>query len=246
MASSKVIRFDANRVLPWFRCFAFDLGIPDPPYFSGPEKRDYYGCRISNRGIKRGSYGVMDTWELPDAEWFGQLKRTCRYWIIWGANYFDFIGEPFATPRRDQLADFIKANPKGWIIWDKCNGATSYNDFELAYTNMDIDTIVYRFMWNGMCQGKSVREGHIMQGNKKLNEKRIHPTQKPVALYLWLLQTFAKPGYKILDTHLGSGSSRIAADMMQLDFTGIEMNETIFERQEKRWEAHKSQLKIAI
>lgn len=54
-------------------------------------------------------------------------------------------------------------------------------------------------------------EGWIMQGNKKLNEKRIHPTQKPVALYAWLLSNYAQPGDRILDTHLGSGSSMIAA-----------------------------------
>lgn len=237
--ASNTINFDVNRVLPWYHCNAFDLTIADPPNLIGPNTREHYGSKVSTTGIARPKYDVVNDWELPTLEWFKQLQRVSRYWILWGANYYDFIGTPFVTPRREQLADFIAANPKRWIIWDKCNGTISFNDFELAYTNLDIDTVVYRFMWNGMCQGKSVKDGHIMQGNKRLNEKRIHPTQKPVALYLWQLQTFALPGWKILDTHLGSGSSRIAADMLGYDFTGIDITTVILLKQEKRYADYK-------
>ena len=80
-------------------------------------------------------------------------------------------------------------------------------------------------MWNGMMQGKSVNEGRIMQGNKKLNEKRIHPTQKPVALYTWLLTKFAKEKWRILDTHLGSGSIAIACENFGCSLLGIEKDE---------------------
>jgi site-specific DNA-methyltransferase (adenine-specific) len=239
--TSYTINFDANRVLPEYPDFAFDLGIHDPPYFKGPNKRKYYGSKVSTTGIARPLYNTIDTWELPTLEWFNQVQRTCRYWIIWGANYYDFIGKPFATPRREKLAEFIAVHPTGWIVWDKCNGNTSFNDFELAYTNLPIETTVYRYMWNGMMQGKSVNEGHIMRGDKRKNEKRIHPTQKPVPLYLWLYREFAKPGYKILDCYLGSGSSRIAADMMDLDFTGIEINTPIFNLQERRYSEYKQQ-----
>ena len=90
-------------------------------------------------------------------------------------------------------------------------------------------------MWNGMMQGKSIDEGHIMQGNKKLNEKRIHPTQKPVALYDWTYDKYSKPGFKILDTHLGSGSSRIAAFSKNLDFIGIEKTEEHYINQDNRF-----------
>jgi len=246
MASSETILFNCDRVLPWFRRYQFDIGIHDPPYFAGPNTRVYYGPSVSTTGIARPEYDIIPEWDLPTLEWFNQVKRTCRYWIIWGANYFDFIGVPFDTPRRENLADFIKAHPKGWIIWDKCNGKTSFNDYELAYTNLDIDTVVYKFMWNGMMQGKSVNEGHIMRGNKKKNEKRIHPTQKPVPLYLWQLQTFAKPGYKVLDSYLGSGSSRIAADMLNMPFTGIDINKAVFLKQERRFLGYKSQLLLAV
>ena len=77
-----------------------------------------------------------------------------------------------------------------------------------------------------MMQGKSIAEGFIQQGNKAMNEQRIHPTQKPVALYTWLFQKYAKPGDSILDTHLGSGSSRIAALELGLDFVGYESTTT--------------------
>lgn len=75
-----------------------------------------------------------------------------------------------------------------------------------------------------MLQGKSFIDGRTMQGNKALNEKRIHPTQKPVALYAWLLTKFAQTGWKILDTHLGSGSSAIACESLDFPFLGIEID----------------------
>ena len=83
-----------------------------------------------------------------------------------------------------------------------------------------------------------------MQGNKKLNEKRIHPTQKPIALYKWILQTYAEKGHRILDTHLGSGSSRIAAYDMGYDFTGYEIDTDMFRKQEERYSQHTKQLKF--
>ena len=79
-----------------------------------------------------------------------------------------------------------------------------------------------------MMQGKSIDEGHIQQGNKKLNEKRIHPTQKPVLLYDWLLSKYAKPGDLILDTHVGSGSSLIACEKQGFDCIGFEIDPTYY------------------
>ena len=96
-------------------------------------------------------------------------------------------------------------------------------------------------MWNGMLQGKSIEEGAIMQGNKKLNEKRFHPTQKPIALYKWIFKNYAKPGDRILDTHLGSGSSRIAAYDAELAFTGCEIEPVYFKLQEERFNEYTAQ-----
>lgn len=93
-------------------------------------------------------------------------------------------------------------------------------------------------------QGKSISEGHIQQGNKKLNEKRIHPTQKPVALYKWLLQKYAKPGDLIIDTHVGSGSSLIACYELGFDYAGFEIDKHYYELAQERIKEAKAQLRM--
>lgn len=95
-----------------------------------------------------------------------------------------------------------------------------------------------------MCQGKSINEGHIQQGNKLLNEKRIHPTQKPVTLYKWLIGNYAKSGDRILDTHLGSGSICIACDDLGFDMTGIELDQDYYQAAKKRIVRHQAQQKL--
>lgn len=92
---------------------------------------------------------------------------------------------------------------------------------------------MFRFVWNGM-----------IQGNMKNKEERFHPTQKPVALYEWLINHYAKPGDKILDTHLGSGSSRIAAYKLGFDFVGTEIDKEYFDKQEERFAKFTSQLSL--
>lgn len=82
------------------------------------------------------------------------------------------------------------------------------------------------------------------QGKK--SDPRFHPTQKPVALYDWIFKLYAKPGERILDTHLGSGSSRIAAFKAGLDFTGYEIDETYFQPQEERYEKQTAQARLAL
>lgn len=132
----------------------------------------------------------------------------------------------------------------GRIVWDKCKKGTSFSDCELAATDLFNTVRLFRFMWNGMLQGKSVAEGHIMQGNKKLNEQRIHPTQKPVALYDWIFQNYAAPGCRVLDTHLGSGSSRIAAYEAGVDFIGFEIDPIYYAAEEQRFLDYTSQTSL--
>lgn len=205
----------------------FGLAIPDPPYFTGPESGKFYGARTSTIKVTRPSY-QRTKWELPTDLFFDQLYRISDNQIIWGGNYFPQLGTPHTTPRRPELVQWINEHPKGWIVWDKVNTASSFNDFELAWTSFDMPTVIYQFMWSGMMQGKSMTEGHIMQGNKKLNEKRIHQTQKPQALYHWQYLNYANKSKPILDTHLGSQSSRIVAYKMGFDFIGYEISEHYF------------------
>ena len=203
----------------------FDLAVVDPPYFSGPEKRGYYGAKISQIGVHR-NYHISQNWTIPKKDYFDELKRVSKRYIIWGCNYF---GYKF---------------PPGRIVWDKCNGSSSFSDCEIAATNCHDSVRLVRYMWNGMMQGKSITEGWTMQGNKQKNEVRIHPTQKPVALYEWIFSKYAKPGDKILDTHLGSGSSRIAAYIHGLNFFGCEIDAYYFQAQEVRFKDYTAQGRI--
>lgn len=188
----------------------FDVAIVDPPYYSGPEKRKFYGRKISPIGVQR-IYDKSAGWSVPEREYFDELFRISKNQIIFGCNYFDY---PFGSGR---------------IVWDKCNGSSSFSDCELAYTSFHDSVRLFRYMWNGMMQGKSISEGHIQQGNKKLNEKRIHPTQKPVNLYRWLVQKYLKPGQLVLDTHVGSGSSLIAFEEYDLQYVGYEIDKNYYD-----------------
>lgn len=206
---------------------AFDLAVADPPYFSGPERRGYYGCKVSKIGVHR-DYPISPKWDVPDEVFFEELKRVARRFVVWGCNYYAY------------------AFPPGRIVWDKCNQGSSFSDCEIAATNCHDSVRLIRYMWNGMMQGKSIAEGGIMQGDKSKNERRIHPTQKPIALYDWTFSRYAKPGDKILDTHLGSGRSRIAAYDAGLDFVGCEIERHYFEAQEERFAAHTAQQSLFV
>jgi site-specific DNA-methyltransferase (adenine-specific) len=119
----------------------------------------------------------------------------------------------------------------GVIVWQK-NG-TAFGEAEVAICSTHKSVKVFEYTWNGM-----------IQQNMKDKEIRIHPTQKPVALYEWILHNYAKPNDLILDTHLGSGSSRIACHKMGFNFTGIEIDPKYYEAQEKRFKDFVSQLRM--
>ena len=112
--------------------------------------------------------------------------------------------------------------------WD--HKAPSLNDFadcELAWTSFKTAVRQFSFRWLGM-----------LQGNMKNKEKRIHPAQKPIALYKWLLQNYAKPGQTIFDSHVGSGSIRIACHDLGFDFEGCEIDPDYWQAQEDRYNNH--------
>jgi len=200
----------------------FGLAIPDPPYFTGPEKRLYYGNEVNKLNIKRKDYPIISEWIVPTSEFFDEVIRVSKNQIIWGCNYFQYQFGP------------------GRIIWDKCNGESSFSDCEIAYCSFHDSVRMFKFMWNGMLQGKDRFDGATMQVNKKLKEFKIHQTQKPVELYKWCFERYLNSGDKILDTHLGSQSSRIAAYDLQFEFYGSELNETHFDNGCERFERHKS------
>ncbi len=200
-----------------------DIGISDPPYALG---QNLSKARSRNNLATTAIRHDFD-WDnvIPEPRYFQLLKECTHNQIIWGANYFPEIGGGiFKAPRRHEYHQFIKDHPTNWIIWDKVNGNNDFSDCELAWTSFPVPTQVFYFMWAGMRQGLSMQHGTVMQGNKALNEKRVHPTQKPLPLYQWQLQTFAKPRDTIYSSHMGSQNDRIAAYKMGFDFYGTEIS----------------------
>lgn len=208
IGNATLYRGDCETVMQEFAARQFDLAITDPPYFDGPNKTGYYGKGYSSLGVQRAKhYDSLNSWAVPAEAYFQALQRISRHQIIWGANHF---------------ADRFNAAAPGWIVWDKLNGASTFADAELAYCSMDCAVRVFRYVWNGMHQGQ-------YGGNKLRNESRIHPTQKPVALYEWVLDNYAEPGQRVIDTHMGSGSSAIAAHTRSFEYCGIEIDPAMFD-----------------
>lgn len=202
----------------------FDLAIVDPEYGLG------LGFSVKN-GLRKGRKNTQPIHENKDwnnkpapPEYFQELHRVSKHQIIWGANYY-----------------WHSIPPTGIIIHDKLmpseGTAINFSHADLASCSLQKRITIFRYAWAGSFQG-----GKINWDNSGL-DARIHPTQKPVALYRHCL-SYAKPSDKILDTHLGSGSSRIAAYEMGFDFTGFEIDKDYFEAQEKRFNQYKSQLKL--
>lgn len=183
----------------------FSLAIVDPPYFEDYAKETYPGTIISTTGIKRHRF-KSEHWSVPNQPYFNELIRVSLNQIIWGYNYYSILNLG-----------------SGRIVWDKENDASSFSKCEIAYCSMHKSVQIFRYMWNGM-----------LQGDMSNKERRIHPTQKPVKLYKWLLHNYAKQGDKILDTHVGSASSLIACYDMGFDAVGFELDKDYYEASKKR------------
>lgn len=173
------------------------LAIVDPPYGIGEDGSKTKGRAVSNdkwKNPKAKPY-MSKNWDNspPEKTYFDELRRVSNYQIIWGANHF-ISCLPYDSPC--------------WVVWDKQNGECDFADCELAWTNFKKATRIARYMWAGFRMPEK--------------EFRIHPTQKPVALYRWLLENYAQPGDLILDTHVGSASSLISCEQMGFDYTGWE------------------------
>lgn len=214
MPTSEIFNTDCLAAMREMPDKCFELAIVDPPYGIGED-----GLSNHSRGtLAKPTKYKPKSWDrkTPESIFFNELERVSVNSIIWGANHFGYM----------------KPSPC-WIVWDKQNGPNDFADCELAYTTFKTSARIFEFCWSGM-----------RQGDMKNKEKRIHPTQKPVALYKWLLKNYAKPGDRILDTHLGSGSSRIAAYDMGFDFVGYELDAEYFEASDRRFKNHISNLQM--
>jgi site-specific DNA-methyltransferase (adenine-specific) len=193
---------------------AFDLAIVDPPYGIGDIIRHSKGGGQLAENFNDGKDLEWNS-KIPDKQYFCELSRVSTNQIIWGGNYFAHLMDP----------------SRCWIAWDKKNGGSSFADIELAWTSFDRVAKIFRFRWSGM-----------LQENMGRKERRIHPTQKPVELYKWLLKTYAKPGQTIIDTHLGSGSIAIACHDLKYDLVGYELDADYYASAVNRFKNHSAQL----
>lgn len=195
----------------------FDLAIVDPPY-GGVTQGGYMTNQMGGGVAKNRNDYHLSLWacDKPPKEYFDELFRVSKNQIIWGGNYF--TSHLFES--------------QCWIVWDKEKPeGVSFADVELAWTSFNKASRLFKFAWNGMIQGD--------MSNK---EYKIHPTQKPVALYKWLLQRFSNPDDIILDTHVGSASSLIACHRMQRKFVGFEIDEEYYRLAKQRLDDEQKQV----
>jgi site-specific DNA-methyltransferase (adenine-specific) len=222
--SSEVYLEDCVKALKRFNDKHFDLAIVDPPYGIGADKAQNNAAlsRIKADGKSKAGRGWKlyheTDWdnETPTAEYWDELFRVSKNQIVWGGNYFTEYLPP----------------SMGWILWDKGQRDFSLADGELAWTSFNKALRIFE-----MSRGKALAKNNEQGG-------RFHPTQKPEMLYDWILKNYAKEGDLILDTHLGSGSSRIAAYKAGFNFVGFEIDQEYYEKQEKRFNDFKSQLRL--
>jgi site-specific DNA-methyltransferase (adenine-specific) len=182
----------------------YDLAIVDPPYGIGEHGgKVRFGPRSIAEGFTKPKSYAKKSWdsEPPTAEYFEELFRVSNNQIIWGGNY---------------MTNNLRPSPC-WIIWDKkyANDGSDFADCEMAWGSFKTAARIFRKPWIGF--------GTINSG-----ETRIHPTQKPVALYEWLLRKYAQPGQLILDTHMGSGSIAIACNNVGHPLTACEIDKEYF------------------
>ncbi len=189
---------------------AFNLAIVDVPYTDEYKKMQNLNTDMKGKQAKVGQYHYNSLSNAkPTKEYWDELKRVSKHQIVWGANY---------------LIEYLNSTPCV-IVWDK-NNSGNFADCEIAFATFTTGAKIFKYTWNGM-----------IQQNMKDKEERIHPTQKPVALYRWLLRNYAKPNDTIFDSHMGSQSSRIACHMEGFDFTGCELDAEYFEQGNQRYEA---------
>lgn len=175
-----------------------------------------YGIGASEMQMGTGKnkkYSKWKNWdnETPLLEYFIELFRVSKNQIIWGGNYF---------------TDKLPVS-KGWVYWDKMlNKDISFTDGELAWTSFDRVLKTAKIQYSGFLGSDNIR---------------IHPTQKPEKLYDWIFKNYAEACMKILDTHLGSQSSRISANKYKLDFVGFETDKEYFDKGNKRYDTFISQ-----
>lgn len=210
----------------------FELAIVDPPYGVGIGTMTYTRSCVNGIGhrkwgsmaAERKDYSAKAQWDIrPTQKYFNELMRISQRQIVWGGNYF---------------SDMLPAS-KSFLVWNKRYGAKDRNcfaDCELAWMSNGMGVArVINYVYNGMIQQD--------MANK---EERFHPTQKPIGLYREILNLYATTADKIIDTHVGSGSSLIACIEQGYDWMGFEIDHEFCEKAQERIDRTLAQGRLAI
>ena len=215
----KLYLADCLDVLGELETGSVDVVVTDPPYGIGADRG-----QEKRGGIQGGAalapstaYGHTD-WdkERPTQVTIDELLRVSRNQIVFGGNYFADMLPPSA----------------GWLVWDKDNGTNNYADFELLWTSYQRAARKVRWRWHGMLQERGERD------------VRVHPTQKPVGLLMWILENYIKRHCVVCDPFMGSGTTCVACARLGYPFIGVEVNAQYFDHAVKRTDAELSQGKL--
>jgi len=232
--SSKVFFEDCIKTMLRYPDGYFDIAVVDVPYGINvgnmPFLKAIKHTAKQKNGLKLNAnrnkkvYTSKD-WDLeaPKQEYFNELKRVSKEQIVFGVEYVNWEGLG-----------------SGRLKWNKgVPEGLSFKSYEMAYCSLIDYEMELNLLWSGMQQAKSITEPMTSQGNKKLNEKRIHPCHKPIMLYDIIYQIFGFEGMKVIDTHLGGGSNRISADKFGFEFVASEIDLEYFDKQEIRFSNYK-------
>jgi len=194
----------------------FDLAIVDPPYGLGIENMSFTkNRRTYGKGkARRRDYKIAEAWDVAPDDEY--FAELFRI----SKNAIIWGGNYFSLPPTSCV-----------IVWDKGRRGLDFADCEIAWASFQKPARIFTYLWNGMLQG----------GPK---EERFHPTQKPVALYRWLLSNYANPGDRILDTHVGSASSLIACEELGFDYVGFEINKEYYKKAVERLNDFNAQMRM--
>jgi len=218
----KITNEDNMELMARYEDNHFDLAIVDPPYgIDADESAHKNGIRCKPNGFKGHKKGNWDN-ATPSKEYFIELQRVSKNQIIWGGNYFTEHLKPVMS----------------WICWDKMQHNFTFADGELAWNSFGNKLKIFQY-----ARGNESGFAPKIKAGLKIG-LNIHPTQKPIALYEWLLMHYAKEGDKILDTHLGSGSIAIACHNLGFDLTACELDTDYYNAAMKRLKQHQAQLRI--
>lgn len=231
---------DNLSLMKTFKDKEFDWAIVDLEYCIGASKPSIKPNTVIQKNgtklsVKQPNY-IKKDWDfkLSSNEYLEELFRVSKKQIIFGGNYYGLSG--------------------GYLVWNKLNGESDQFGCEMAWLSFTKRMDIVHYLWCGMIQGiycgTDMRKALVQQGNKKLNEKRIHPTQKPIKLYEYIINKYCSQNEKILDTHGGSMGIAIAVekankiDKKNIKLTIIELEESYYNDGINRFKQYKQQLTL--